>query len=260
MHFVLAFASLSAAILRLPQVSAHGGVLSYKFGDTTYQGFVPYNTPVGQSSIQREWDTVRISNNLSNVLSPHLPLPLHPTDASLSCNIDGATLAEQLSATVAAGTQVTAYWNAWPHTIGPVMVYMAACPSGCSNADTSTLEFFKIDQAGLISGTLVTGLWGMGELVQNNNSWTSTIPASLAPGEYMIRHELLAIHTSDQPQFYPECAQLIITGSGTSTPASSYLVTFPGAYSASDPGVTIDIYANENETNYTIPGPAVWSG
>ncbi|KAJ3775066.1 glycoside hydrolase family 61 protein [Lentinula raphanica] len=245
MKLSLAFASLATLVSQIPLISAHGGVLSYKFGDATYQGFVPYNTPVGQTSIQREWDTY---NPITD-----------PTDASLSCNINGATLAEQLSATVAAGTQVTAYWNAWPHTIGPVMVYMAACPSGCSNADTSTLEFFKIDEAGLISGDLVTGLWGMGELVQNNNSWTSTIPASLAPGEYMIRHELLAIHTSDQPQFYPECAQLIITGSGSSTPSSSYLVTFPGAYSASDPGVTIDIYANENETNYTIPGPAVWS-
>ena len=49
---------------------------------------------------------------------------------------------------------------------------------------------FKIDEAGLISGDLPTGLWGMGELVANNNSWPSTIPASLAPGEYMIRHEV----------------------------------------------------------------------
>lgn len=88
------------------------------------------------------------------------------------------------------------------------MVYMAQCPSGCASATTSELSWvliryllicvillicpmqFKIDQAGLINGTLTTGVWGMGELVANNNSWTSTIPASLTPGEYFIRHEV----------------------------------------------------------------------
>ncbi|KAG7446642.1 glycoside hydrolase [Guyanagaster necrorhizus] len=230
------------------QTTAHGGVLSYKIADSYYNGFVPYNTPVGQSSIQREWDTY---NPITD-----------PVDPSLSCNINGAVLALQKSATVAAGSSVTGYWNQWPHSIGPVMVYMAKCPTTCSAADTSTLEWFKIDEAGLISGNLTTGLWGMGELIANNNSWTSTIPESLAPGEYFVRHELLAIHTPDQPQFYPECAQLILTGSGTASPSGSYLVQFPGAYSASDPSVTIDIYssANVGVTNYTIPGPEVWCG
>ena len=44
----------------------------------------------------------------------------------------------------------------------------------------------------------------VGELVANNNSWTSTIPATLKPGNYLLRHELLAIHTSNAPQWYPE--------------------------------------------------------
>lgn len=34
---------------------AHGGVLSYNIAGTTYKGFVPYNSPTGQSTIQREW-------------------------------------------------------------------------------------------------------------------------------------------------------------------------------------------------------------
>ncbi|KAF8910339.1 glycoside hydrolase family 61 protein [Mucidula mucida] len=214
---------------------AHGGVLSYDIGGVNYNGFVPYNTAVGQSSIQREWDTY---NPITDPEDPN----------------------SQKSATVTAGSKVTGYWNTWPHTIGPVMVYMASCGSSCTSANTASLEWFKIDESGLISGNLVDGTWGMGELVANNNSWTSTIPASLKPGEYMFRHELLAIHTSNQPQFYPECAQLIVTGSGSSSPSAEYLVKFPGAYSASDPGVTIDIYSHQTETNYTIPGPAVWSG
>ncbi|PBK95460.1 glycoside hydrolase family 61 protein [Armillaria gallica] len=240
--------SLAIALTQITQAVAHGGVLGYKIANTYYNGFLAYNTPVGQSSIQREWDSY---NPITN-----------PVDPSLSCNINGAVLALQKSATVPAGSSVTAFWNQWPHTIGPVMVYMAKCPSTCSSATTSSLEWFKIDQAGLISGTLDGGLWGMGELVANNNSWTSTIPASLAPGEYFIRHELLAIHTPDQPQFYPECAQLILTGGGNASPSGDYLVKFPGAYSASDPSVTIDIYtsANQAATTYAIPGPAVWQG
>ena len=104
-----------------------------------------------------------------------------------------------------------AFSNPWPHTIGPVMVYMASCGGSCTDATTSDLEWvstvrrrhhcfctadtaycsqFKIDEAGLISGDLPTGLWGMGELVNDNSSWTTTIPASLAPGEYFIRHEV----------------------------------------------------------------------
>ncbi|EGN99889.1 glycoside hydrolase family 61 protein [Serpula lacrymans var. lacrymans S7.3] len=242
--------SLSASIVALTQianVAGHGGVLLYEIGSTWYNGFVPYNTPVGQSTIQREWDSY---NPITD-----------PTDAQLSCNIDGANLGSgQLSATVAAGTQVTAFWNQWPHTIGPVMVYMASCGGSCTSANTADLNWFKIEQAGLISGALPTGTWAMGELVANNNSWTTNIPSSLAPGEYFIRHELLAIHTANQPQFYPECAQLIVTGSGTATPSSEYLVKLPGAYSMSDPGVNIDIYNEPTVTNYTIPGPAVWPG
>lgn len=89
---------------------------------------------------------------------------------------------------------------------------------------------FKIDELGLISGNLPNGQWAQGKLITDNYSWTSTIPASLAPGEYFIRHELLAIHTSNQPQFYPECAQLVITGSGSATPSGQYLAKLPGAY------------------------------
>ncbi|EIW81812.1 glycoside hydrolase family 61 protein [Coniophora puteana RWD-64-598 SS2] len=242
-----AFATL-AALTQVSLVTAHGGVLSYNIAGTTYNGFVPYNTPVGQSSIQREWDT-------------YDPIQ-DPTDSYMSCNTNGANLgSDQLYATAASGSTVIAYWNnPWPHTIGPIMVYMANCNGDCTDATTSDLEWFKIEEAGLISGDQPTGVWGMGEMVNDNSSWTTSIPSSLAAGDYFIRHELLAIHQSNVPQFYMECAQLKITGSGTASPSSEYLVKFPGAYSMSDPGVDINIYGNSGVTNYTIPGPAVWTG
>ncbi|TCD69815.1 hypothetical protein EIP91_006128 [Steccherinum ochraceum] len=239
--------ALALAAFQASQVAAHGGVISYSIDGQTYEGFKAYNTPVGQTSIQREWDSY---NPLTN-----------PTDPALPCNANGASLGSgQQSATVPAGATVIAQWNDWPHAIGPVMVYMANCNGPCTSADTSSLEWFKIDEAGLLSGDYATGEWAQGKLIDDGSTWTSTIPSSLAPGEYMLRHELLAIHTSDQPQFYPECAQLILTGSGSAQPSGSYLVKFPGAYQASDPGVTIDVYATPDATNYTIPGPAVWQG
>lgn len=180
----------------------------------------------------------------------------------LSCNQNGAALTLQEYATVPAGTAVTAYWNnPWPHNIGPVLTYMANCNGDCSKADTSSLEWFKIAASGLISGVQDGGTWAQGVLISQNSSWTTTVPSNLAPGNYFFRNELIALHTSNQPQFYPECAQFKVTGSGTGVPSGSYLTKFPGAYSMNDPGININIYtqAGSTETNYTIPGPPVWT-
>lgn len=44
------------------------------------------------------------------------------TDPTLACNDDGTPGALQLTATVAAGTPITAYWNqVWPHAYGPMV-------------------------------------------------------------------------------------------------------------------------------------------
>ncbi|KAI9698280.1 MAG: hypothetical protein M1820_007550 [Bogoriella megaspora] len=238
--FIILLASASTAF-------AHGGVLTYNIGGTTYKGFTPYVTPVGQSSIQREWDTY---NPIQD-----------PTSSGITCNVNGAVA--QQTATVAAGSKIIAYWNnPWEHTIGPMITWMAACNGDCSKFTGTGNVWFKIDQAGLISGTLPTGLWGSGQMVKNNTSWTSTIPKNLKPGNYLIRHETIALHTSNAPQWYPNCATLTVTGSGTGVPSGSYLAAIPGVYSLSDPNINIDVYSNANaqKTTWTIPGPAVWTG
>jgi cellulase len=63
-------------------------------------------------------------------------------------------------------------------------------------------------------------------------------------------------------QYYPECAQLNIVGGGSRAPSGSELVSFPGAYSDSDPGLAVNVYANsaQTQTCYTIPGPPLYSG
>ncbi|EJD05308.1 glycoside hydrolase [Fomitiporia mediterranea MF3/22] len=239
MHSGILIALCSAAL-----VTAHGGVLQYSFGGDWYNGFVPYNTPTGQSTIQRQWATY---NPITD-----------PTDPTIACNDPGTTTDPQLTATVPAGTSITAYWNnPWPHAIGPMMIYMANCGGDCTDADPTSLNWFKIDESGLLNGTVADGFWGSGLMIQQNSSWTSTIPAALPNGNYMIRHETLAIHTANQPQFYMECAQLTITGGGSGTPSPT--VKFPGAYSMDDPSINIDVYSS-TATTYAIPGPSVWTG
>ncbi|KAF7296429.1 hypothetical protein HMN09_01113300 [Mycena chlorophos] len=245
---MLALLSLVALI---PRVLAHGGVLSYDIGGTFYEGWSPYNTPTGQTTIQRPWSTYN-------------PI-LNATDPTIACNDDGTAGALQLTAAaVPAGTAIKANWNqVWPHPYGPMLVYLAECPSsGCTPVNAATLQWFKIDESGLINGTVFDGFWGDGLMIAQNSTWTTTIPTTVPAGNYMIRFETIALH-SLPAQFYPECAQIVITAASGVTPiapTAAELVTFPGGYSNSDPGLTIDIYSNaaQTETTYPIPGPPLY--
>ena len=69
---------------------------------------------------------------------------------------------------------------------------------------------------------------------------SATVPNNLAPGNYLIRHEIIALHLAEKvggAEFYPSCTQVKVGGSGNGTPKSSELVSFPGGYSDTDPGI-----------------------
>lgn len=57
------------------------------------------------------------------------------------CN--GGTKAD-LSAKVAAGGSVTAFWKQWTHSQGPVMVWMYKCAGDFSSCDGSGKKWFKV--------------------------------------------------------------------------------------------------------------------
>ncbi|KZW01401.1 hypothetical protein EXIGLDRAFT_760893 [Exidia glandulosa HHB12029] len=169
--------------------------------------------------------------------------------------------------TVAAGAQVTAEWHHTlagadpsdsadpidPGHLGPVMTYLAKV-NNATQTDVTGLKWFKIWEDGMDAN----GQWGVTRMVANKGKVTFTIPSCIPAGDYLMRHELIALHgASSYPgaQLYMECAQLHITGGGSTQPAT---VNFPGAYSGTDPGIKINIYYPP-VTSYTIPGPAVFS-
>lgn len=87
-----------------------------------------------------------------------------------------------------------------------------------------------------------------------------TLPAALPSGEYLLRIEHIALHAAGATggaQFYLSCGQINVINGGNGTPGP--LVSFPGAYSPTDPGIKYDMYGYPPKA-YKAPGPAVWSG
>jgi hypothetical protein len=240
----------SAIVLLAAEVTAHGAVTSYKIAGVEYpgyQGFSPSNTP---NVIQWQW--------------PDYNPVLAADNSMLRCN--GGTSAT-LNATAAPGDTVSATWAQWTHSQGPVIVWMYKCSGAFSACDGSGAEWFKIDAGGFHGDGVTVFLdtetpsgWDIAKLVGSNKSWNSTIPAGLAAGNYLIRHELIALHQANTPQWYPECAQIVVTGSGTAQPDDSQKAAIPGYCQQTDPNIEVSINDHTIPQTYTIPGPPIFTG
>ncbi|KAL6712374.1 hypothetical protein ACN47E_000251 [Coniothyrium glycines] len=171
------------------------------------------------------------------------------------------TTATNTVITVQAGSQATLTWR---HTLtssgsdvidashkGPVMAYMKKVSDAKTDKGIGA-GWFKIAQDDF-DGTK----WGVDRLIANQGVQTITIPKCIAPGQYLLRGELIALHAANSQngaQFYMECAQInVVGGSADKTPAS---VSLPGAYKATDAGILFNLYAGAK--TYTAPGPAVF--
>jgi cellulase len=224
-------------------VSAHGHVATVIADGVEYPGAVP-----GQTNAETVgWPAQNLDNGFVE--------PASVGDVSIACH-KSATPGSN-GATVAAGGSVTVQWDTWPESHhGPVIDYIAKVDGDFASADASSLQFAKIAESGLISGNN-PGTWASDDLIANGNAWTIEIPSSLAAGNYVLRHEIIALHSAGNAngaQFYPQCVNLVVTGGGSATPSGASATSF---YSASDPGVLFNLY--EAFDSYTIPGPALWS-
>lgn len=159
------------------------------------------------------------------------------------------------SAVVKAGGEVFLQWDTWPASHkGPIIDMLAPCGEDCSTVDKASLEFFKIQEVGIVSGSGNNGEWASDQLIENGNGWVVKIPETLAAGNYVLRHEIIAHHASGQAngaQNYPQCINIQVTGGGSDLPAGTVATSL---YKADDEGILFDIY-NAGST-YPMPGPA----
>ncbi|KAH7131614.1 glycosyl hydrolase family 61-domain-containing protein [Dactylonectria estremocensis] len=184
------------------------------------------------------------------------------TSANMVCNAGGTDadiMAKTSTHSVAPGDEVGFTINSEIGHPGPLAVYMSKAPTGTdANAYEGDGDWFKvyslttsdITDAGLQWATYVNNA--------GIHNFTFALPEDLAPGDYLMRAEHIGLHAAGSAggaQFYIGCAQLTVTGSGSGTPTD--VVSFPGAYDGTEPGILIGIYYPV-PTSYTAPGPAVW--
>ncbi|KFY04394.1 hypothetical protein V491_09365 [Pseudogymnoascus sp. VKM F-3775] len=143
---------------------------------------------------------------------------------------------------------------------GPVNVYMSKVDDA-STADGST-GWFKVHADSWAKNSAGSSgdddYWGTKDLNTCCGRMNVKIPSDIAAGDYLLRAEVIALHvagSSGGAQLYMSCYQLVVSGGGSASPAT---VNFPGAYSATDPGILINIHAAID--SYVNPGPAVYSG
>ncbi|KAE9370861.1 lytic polysaccharide monooxygenase [Stipitochalara longipes BDJ] len=170
-------------------------------------------------------------------------LKLDSTD--LRCNVGNTVAGNTTTAAVKAGSSVTFGTDTPVYHDGPVSVYMAKAPTTAEAFDGSGDVWFKILDIG---PKFPGGTWDL------RAKYTFNLPTCIPNGEYLLRIQSLAIHNpGSTPQWYVSCAQLAVTGGGTKDLGPK--VAIPGAFKATDPGYTVNIYNNFN--SYTVPGPAV---
>jgi len=235
--------TLISLLSLLPQVYAHGYVAQVTIDGTVYHGNVPNAQPT--PSIVRQINTIDPVKGASN---PYL-----------NCGQDAQKAA--LVANANPGSKLQFLWldgdgTNWPHNIGPLMTYMASCGSTtCDQYNSTDAEWFKIEETGLETGNVT---WYQ-QNIMNGNPANVTLPSTLQSGQYLIRHEIIALHlatTVGGAEFYPSCTQVNVSGTQVGAATANEEVTFPGGYSDTDPGI-YDPTVFDTPIQYTFPGPPV---
>ncbi|KAG8630698.1 hypothetical protein KVT40_002317 [Elsinoe batatas] len=173
------------------------------------------------------------------------------------CHI-GATPG-QASIKATAGDEVTLHWTEWPRLHpGPIITYIANCKGDCKTVDKTALKFTKIDEDGLHSAKPMH--WATDTLIDNNSTWVMKLPTDIATGNYVLRHEIIALQgavNQNGAQSYPSCINFEITGPGPKTfDEGTSPTTF---YDANETSIKIQVFYDVTK-NYTIPGPPLGAG
>ena len=276
-------ASLFIPLLTAAFVSAHGFLQTVTINGQAYTGNSPLNPTKKPSSI-RAVDTYL---PIQDVNSPALTCGSNSTAGARVANANpGDEITFYWESTISTKVRpfvkfffcalIVVYFK-WPHNTGPILTYLANCGSSpCSQFDITNSKWFKIDQIGRKSPG---SAWAQADLsafsktvlsishfidisfslVVTGGVATASLPRTLAPGNYLLRHEIIALQNAVSiggAEFYEGCIQMQVGGSETGGPTPDELVSIPGAYNAEDPGIHVDVYTNPN-TPYVFPGPHI---
>ncbi|KAF9775811.1 hypothetical protein IL306_006056 [Fusarium sp. DS 682] len=185
------------------------------------------------------------------------------TSPNIVCNVNGGKAAPKF-VKAASGDELTFEWyhdNRGDDIIdgshrGPVITYIAPYTEN----DGTGAIWTKIAEDGYDGKE-----WAVDKLIKAKGKATFTLPSALKAGKYLVRQEIIAHHESNVAyssdpargaQFYPSCAQVEVTGSGTAVPDEKF--DFNKGYTYTDKGIVFNLYGSY--TTYDIPGPAVWKG
>ncbi|KAH8664610.1 glycosyl hydrolase family 61-domain-containing protein [Xylariales sp. PMI_506] len=242
---------VAAALGAAATVAAHGHVTNIVINGVSYQGYDPTVFPYETNPpTVVGWTAADTDNGFV--------APDAYQNADIICHKSATPAGGH--ATVAAGSSISLQWSTWPDSHhGPMIDYLAPCNGACESVDKTTLKFFKIDGAGVVDPTAAEpGYWADDVLIANNFTWLVQIPSFIAPGNYVLRHEIIALHGGenvDGAQNYPQCFNLAITGTGTQVPSG---VLGTDLYTETDPGILFNIYTSP--LAYTVPGPTLVAG
>jgi hypothetical protein len=247
MSYILLLAALS--LFQPLAVQAHGAMSKITIAGKAYDGAEPFQAGTPTSTTPSPIRQVYGGGPITTI-----------TDADNACGIQS-----QLASVVAPanpGDEIALSWrgttfeSAWPHVYGPMFVYLASCGSQkCSEFDASNAKWFKIAQSGQKSD----GTWG--QAVLTAGAYTFNLPSNIAPGGYLLRHEVVNLALLDPAEIFPSCAQLEIGGSGTGKPSSSELVSIPGVYQSdafvqgSTAEMTAIVFGSSD--SFKMPAPAI---
>ncbi|EHL01835.1 putative Cellulose-growth-specific protein [Glarea lozoyensis 74030] len=253
------FQDITSVLAFAGSALAHGGILSYTIDGKDYISN-PYHLSDMTTNGAGDADIPDLTT--PSIQRPYYWYPVEDVESSnMTCNYNAISNAPDFHATVPAGGNITAHWTSpeggifpyvglsWRHSHGPMLAYLARCPGdSCANYKPEGAIWFKIAEAGMRPGEkdmTLNSAWWQSEIngyagydgegyhyPAYPEGWSFNLPKRLKKGAYLIRHEII-MTAANPAQFYPNCAQLMVTGEGDKLPAAEVLVAFPGAYKAS---------------------------
>ncbi|KAF7538265.1 hypothetical protein G7054_g3073 [Neopestalotiopsis clavispora] len=184
-----------------------------------------------------DWQYIRQTTRTENYMPTKFTNTydnLTPSDSDFRCNLGSFSNAANTEvADVAAGDTIAMklfYDGSIAHP-GPGQVYMSKAPTGNVQEYEGDGDWFKIYEVTICdeSGDLTKDAW----CAYGMSQFEFQIPADTPAGEYLVRAEHVGLHgaQNDEAEFFYSCAQVKVSGSGSSTPATTYQI--PGLYTES---------------------------